>query len=291
MNYIKAYKAIAEFVSAMHGTYRNNKPLALYNRLIVRTPITDNESIKKHVDIFQKYLATNKQQLTTGKLSDLKRIIYKKESIYIDLPEFIKISDKEDLLVIKNHLLTISLVMNPADEMISNILEHVEQGGKEGEFLGDIMGTVQEMMGGMDFDENANPMEGIMKMVGNIFPKMMSGMQQGMQSGDLDPTKLLGGIQKMLSGIGGGDMSNLNPPSMRSHRDVPSDSTLLSGVQINIQRSTPVGSVLRTPVGSVRSTPVGSVLRTPKVEVLLEEIEQPNDMTIDETNTTIVDVD
>lgn len=200
INVFKAFEAIAEFIEALHETFHNNKPLALYNRFIERTPARDKTKLQVHIDIFKKYIDENGNSIVKGAMGSLPPIQLS-QNIFIDLPLFIKENDKQVNQCIKNYLINIFQLIDPHNPLLIKVVQDQlkipQSSTKEGQFLGDLM---NDMMSGLDdVDENSNPMMTVMSKAMGILPKVMSGLQ----SGDMNPQELFGALGGMMNGLSG----------------------------------------------------------------------------------------
>lgn len=214
----KTFSAINNFVSSLNDVFGdNNKPLALYNRLISKTTIRDVEPVKKHINVFEKFLSNYKTDLEKGTLPSNAQIKYS-ERVFIDLPNFLKKSDKETLEVIKQHLYTIGVLVSPTEENLeklekvsskqkkssqpnpfSDMLKGVDTSTKEGEFVNDIMSSISESMGSIDQN---NPMSAVASIMSSgLLQKMTGGLQSGVENGDMDIGKLFQTIQSITGSM------------------------------------------------------------------------------------------
>lgn len=200
---IQIYNAIGDFVSALSEIFTKNKPLALYNKLIEKTPIRDKERINKHINVFQKYLGNNKNFLIQGKLELLGRVEYS-EQIFIDVPFFIK-KDKEIAASIRQHLLNISMLISP-DQSVGQLL--TSQPVPQGPNPMDMLGNMMNMFGGGEGGDN--PMAGMMgAMMGGeggqnpfgMLAPMINDMREGMETGKFDMRKMFSGLHQMMDNL------------------------------------------------------------------------------------------
>ena len=67
MDSILAFKAISNFVSDLAQEFSNvYHPVALYNRLLERTKISNDTIIHKHVELFRAFVVANRDGILEG---------------------------------------------------------------------------------------------------------------------------------------------------------------------------------------------------------------------------------
>ena len=197
------FKAISNFTSELVELFsKQQRSLKLYGRLINKTTIVHDNSIKKHIDAFRNFCITNRdaimnksaEKLTMSKISYSQRV-------FIDMVEIFKISDKDTSKVIWEHLLCISALVDPAGkarEVLKVNLASGETGNGETNFLTDIIDKVEAHV-----DPDSNPMEAVSSiMKSGIFTDLIGGMNSGLSDGSLDLGKLMGAVQGMVGQLG-----------------------------------------------------------------------------------------
>lgn len=195
-----AFNSINNFVNDLSVEFGNrHKPLALYKRLISRTPISQNQIIRKHIDIFSRFCSANREALLTQSEDKLvtKLIEYSAGRVYIDMGLIFRLADNETRPVIWKHLLTISAIVDPAGnakEILRKSVESGENGKEEVDFLTTMISKVEQKI-----DRNAsNPMEAVSSiMQSGLLNEMMSDIG----SNQLDMTKLLGAVKTMVGNL------------------------------------------------------------------------------------------
>ena len=206
------FKAISNFTSELVELFsKQQRSLKLYGRLINKTTIVHDKSIKKHIDAFRNFCVSNRdaivkksiEMLSIGKISYSQRV-------YIDMIEIFKLSDKETSNVIWEHLLCISALVDPAGkarEVLKENLASGKAGDGETTFLTDIIDKVEAHV-----DPDSNPMEAVSSiMKSGIFTDLIGGMNSGLSDGSLDLGKLMGAVQGMVGQLG--EKSGGNPQS------------------------------------------------------------------------------
>jgi hypothetical protein len=203
------FKAISNFTKELGELFSSKqRSLKLYCRLIDKTTVSHDKAINKHIESFRRFCVSNREsivervssKLTSGKISY-------SNSVFIDMVEIFKLSDKETTRIIWEHLLCISALVDPAGkarEVLKKNLKDGKTSGKETNFLSDIIDKVEAHV-----DPGANPMEAVSSiMKSGIFTDLISGMNTGLSDGSLDLGKLMGAVQGMVGQLGektGGD--------------------------------------------------------------------------------------
>lgn len=203
------FKAISNFTSELVELFsKQQRSLKLYGRLINKTTIVHDKSIKKHIDAFRDFCITNRDAIMNKSVEKLtmRKISYS-QRVFIDMIEIFKLSDKDTKKVIWEHLLCISALVDPAGkarEVLKENLAAGKAGNGETNFLTDIIDKVEAHV-----DPDANPMEAVSSiMKSGIFTDLIGGMNSGLSDGSLDLSKLMGAVQGMVGQLGektGGD--------------------------------------------------------------------------------------
>jgi len=195
------FKAISKFVSELGETFgTDNHPLKLYNRLLDKTTISHDNAMKKHIEVFRNFCIKNRDCITSKNKNFVNSKIEYSQKVYIDLNDIFKDSDAETAGVIWKHLLTISALVDPAGKA-KEILKNNKE-SKEANFLSDILNKVETTV-----SPNSNPLEAVSSIMSSgLFTDLISGMNNGIQDGSLDLSKLMGTVQQMCSSIGGGNI-------------------------------------------------------------------------------------
>lgn len=244
----EAFGAIAAFVKDLWDAFGNPKeatPLALYNRLVEHIKFTDKESIEKSVAGFSTFLGSYENDLMKNTLDNIPRdtkISYGVSGkVYIDIQKFIyqTRNDEETREILRQHLLTIGTILNPNKAKIAELERSVQPRGtgslnldtgtKEGQFLTKIMGKAQGAMQDVNTDDPMQAMFGIMK--SGVLQDMISGIQEGIKSGEMSTQGLLGSMQSAISSMSGhvdtgkgGESKNNDPEtSKKASKDISKD--------------------------------------------------------------------
>jgi len=200
VNSIVAFKNICNFVNELGSHYgKKHKPLKLYRRILNETQISHDLAIEKNINIFRTFCVANREALQTLDKSKLveKRIVYS-EKVYIDMNLILNLAKPEHVQVIWQHLLTIGAIVDPESKAIE-ILKTLKttSNSKEANFLSNIINKVEGKLG-----KNPNPGETIGSiMQSGLFTELLSDMNQGLTSGEINVTNLFGTVQTMMSSL------------------------------------------------------------------------------------------
>ena len=193
------FKAISNFTSELGELFsKQQRSLKLYCRLINKTTIVHDNSIKKHIDAFKTFCIANREAIFTKSIDKMtvSKISYS-QRVYIDVNDIFKLSDKDTIKIIWEHLLCISALVDPAGkarDILKKNMEAGDAGGEETNFLTDIINKVEQHV-----DPDANPMEAVSSiMKSGIFTDLIGGMNNGLSNGSLDLGKLMGAVQGMV---------------------------------------------------------------------------------------------
>ena len=209
-----AFKAISDFVKQLGENFGDkNHSLKLYEHLINKTTLSHDKAISKHIEAFRDFCVNNREAITNkdaSKLDDTK--VEYSSRVYIDFITVFKEADSDSQNVIWKHLLTISALVDPAGQA-KKILMQNKDSSKEANFLNDVIEKVEATV-----NKNTNPLEAVGTLMSSgVFNDLISGMNNGIQSGELDIGKLMGTVQTMcssLTGNMGGSDSKDNPMNM-----------------------------------------------------------------------------
>lgn len=230
-----AFKAISEFTKELSQNFTTkdkNHSLKLYEHLLNKTTLSHDKAIKKHVDVFKTFCIENRDAIKNKNISLLKnKKIYYSNRVFIDFSSIFKESDKDTTNIIWKHLLTISALVDPAGKA-KDVLKN-SSGTKEGEFLNNIIDKVESSV-----NPNSNPLEAISSLMSSgVFNDLITGMNNGIQNGELDLGKLMGTVQTMCSTLSadtGSENTIDNPMNMLN--------SLMSSMNTGkVSSETPVG--------------------------------------------------
>jgi hypothetical protein len=213
----KIFNYVVEFVEDLYPLHDKNKPLTLYRKLLVSTKNSNDNKIKKNginkvVSGFKNFLLYHRQNILSNTLERIPRgeviKINNSETIYIDIQRFIYKSDEETKCAIRRHLLIIASVLDPeakqtlfsetglsSKEKVDLVLSTVNDGSAEGDLIANMVNDVSNSMKDSD---SSNPAGAIMQLFSN---GTFSKLQSEMESGKIDPNKLLSQLQSSMNKI------------------------------------------------------------------------------------------
>lgn len=233
----EVFEAITSFVSDLWSVFQSSKPtpLALYQRMIAHIN-KENSSQGKQESIngFIEFFMAHEKNILEDSLDAIPRgtiIRYgKSEKVFLEIQKYIHQSSKdvETRAAIRKHLITISTILEPDTKKLEALDAdnpfHIPQNTKEGAFINDILRDAQNSMGDVDTD---NPTAAMASLFTTVVPRLVSGLQEGVGSGEMDMHKLMGVMQQAMA-------SFMPPPPPQS----PPQSSLQSsssGCQLQIE--------------------------------------------------------
>lgn len=212
-----AFRAITSFITELGKAYGNKqRSLALYARLIEKTNIMHEENISKHVEAFRRFCVANRVAIKEQKLDEVKvTVVNFSERVFVNIAAIMRITEEEDIPVIWEHLATISAILDPEggikkvmhSKETLDLRESVHGEGREDDLLREIIDTVGVSLGKGEDMESASkdPTKAVNNMMNSgVLGDLMKNMTTGMESGELDLTKLMGSIQGMVCNMGNG---------------------------------------------------------------------------------------
>lgn len=219
-----AFKAISDFTKELCENFTakdKNHSLKLYVHLLNKTTLTHEKAIKKHIDAFRDFCVSNRDAIINKNPSLLvrKNVMYS-DRVYIDFNSIFKDADVETSNIIWKHLLTISALIDPAGKA-KEILKN-NKDSKEANFLSDIINKVES-----NVNPNSNPLEAISSIMSSgVFNDLITGMNSGIQNGDLDLGKLMGTVQTMCASLS----TDINPTSDSTENPMNMINSLMSSM-------------------------------------------------------------
>ena len=216
---LEAFSAITSFVDDLWEVFGNAKtvsPLALYHRLIQHIKFTDTEGIKKSVSGFETFLKEYSSVIKRDVMDEIPRDTFIKygnsDSVYLEIQKYIYKADEPTKVAIRQHLLTINAILHPNQENITELEKasqpqageeamelNIDTTTAEGKFVNGIMSKAKTAMEGVNTDDPMTAIMGIFK--SGMLQDMMSGLQKGVDGGQLDMQKLLGTMQGAIGSI------------------------------------------------------------------------------------------
>jgi hypothetical protein len=202
------FKAIVSFISDLSSTYaEKHKSIALYNRLLEKTGLSNVGPIHKHIDCFRKFFSANKTAMTEKKvdLFTVDKISYS-DRVFVDVKSILK--DKNNAPIIWQHLLTIWGLIDPTSQAKKILQESMKSNGStdnEIDFLSSMIEDVSKTVEENKLD-TANPMSLLTGLMSSgVLPKLINNMQDGMKNGNINLGKMVSNLSGLIGGAGGGD--------------------------------------------------------------------------------------
>jgi hypothetical protein len=202
------FKAIHTFILSLQEEFgASNKPLRLYARLIEQTTFSHELPIQKHVQAFTTFCLANREAIY-AKAYDrfVDPVVRYSERVFIDLKELFEKADADQRAVMWQHVLTISALVDSTGRAKQILKESLNQnsGASEANFLTDIIDKVEK---NVKVDNTSNPFEAIGQIMNSgIFTELIGSMNDKVNSGQLDLSKMMGVVQSMI-----GTMTKDNP--------------------------------------------------------------------------------
>lgn len=210
---LEAFSAIVSFVNDLWEVFGSTKtvtPLALYHRLIEHIKFTDSEGIQKAIAGFTTFMGEYETILVKNELSKIPRDTFIRygdsDKVYLEIQKYLYLArnDTCTIEVIRQHLLTICTILDPNKEKIAELEKRINElkvdtSTREGQFITGIMEKAKTTMEGVDTDDPMKAMMGIFS--SGVIQEMVSGLQQGVGSGEMDMQRLLGTMQSAIGAI------------------------------------------------------------------------------------------
>ena len=204
----KIFKGIQEFMDQLNDVYgKDNIQINKFCRLIMKTSLTNQKVVARHIVIFDTFLQTNRTAiLARSPESFLDFKIQATERIYIDMKEIIEKSDENIRKSIWQHLLNIMYLYNPEDPLVKVELKNsmAENDTKENKFLMDTFSKFENIM--KTNSDSSSEQKDPMAMMGGLLQSgflndMMGNINSGVNNGDLNIKSLIGTVQSLLSNL------------------------------------------------------------------------------------------
>ena len=235
-----AFDTIEQFVLSLSQIYKEDKPLLVFNKFIQK--IRNNELKDDYRELmlksFNNFYTSHKQKISAGTIGELPRdaCVTVTSGMKLNIPKYYTDADDNDRSNIAKTLLTIGCLLNPEDNEAFKLLEdfeskfrklNVDSDSKEGAFVNSVVNLALSSVQNID---PKNPQANLANL-GSALPQLMSDLQNGMQSGEIDPQKMVEGFQGMI-----GTFSSLLPAAASDaadflqNKDPPTDTGLASPI-------------------------------------------------------------
>lgn len=216
----KTYEAIRVFVSQLNtGFGKKYRPVALYNRLLEKTELSDKTSVNRHIQAFKDFYENNPDYIKTKKLGTNCKISYN-DRIFIDIYKVHKKLGPTAHSTIHKHLITIYSLININNEQGTMALQTLRETGpsndgslnspleginlpatKEGDFIKETLSEMAGHLQGLDAPgDDMNPMLMMSQMMQSGFlSKFMGDIKDKFSSGEMDVKSLMNTVTGIIS--------------------------------------------------------------------------------------------
>jgi hypothetical protein len=204
MDNLKPFHTICTFVKELKELFgKEHHNIALYHRLLEKTPITNTNAINKHIAIFSEFLRKNVDCLlskTTDKLWD--KIIFSKK-IYINIKEIMDATDVDTRETIWKYLLSIHFYVFQTEEVRSKLAELLSNkpgnNDNERQFIDNFMNKIEDKFKDKQFTDPMSATQDLLK--SGVFTEMVQNMNSELENGKIDIGRLLGTVQGMIGNL------------------------------------------------------------------------------------------
>lgn len=207
-NNLNIFKHIVDFINELNDLCGARfKSVFLYKRIIKSTTFTHEIAIKRNIELFRSFCTENRDAIQTTDEKLIKNpVISYSDRVFLNFKEIFAFADEESKKSIWQHILVLSAFLDPlgnAKKVLKDMASKKEEGGNEEKFLNSLLEKIEASV---DPAKDSTPTAAISNMLQNgTFNNILSSVQTGFESGNLDITKLLGAMQGMMTKIGGPD--------------------------------------------------------------------------------------
>ena len=202
-NNLIIFNLFSKFIHELHSSFAEKHPsLNLYNRLIEKTCVVHKKAIEKHINEIREFCVQNEESIYNKDKTTLqKNDITYSENVSIRMTDIFTTADDEETEVIWKYLLLLSAYVHPSGKAKDFLNKKKKRNGgenQENDFLKSMIDKVESNVGAND-----NPMESVSKILSSgVFTDLVSDMNEGIKSGNLNLGKLMGSVQEMATGAG-----------------------------------------------------------------------------------------
>ena len=216
----KRFNTLKKFVHEMASFFQDDMALKLYNHLLRKTNIKHRAPVSRHLQIFTEFCKNNRKQILSSntafqqtKLEYSKRVCIDFSKIFKDIEDGDEGPETQSVLF--DHLLVLSMVFDPEGQ--ANKVLKEKAGDEANDEIKHLFGSnpfLAEMMEKVEghVKPGANPMEAMSSMVSSgLLEELVGGMQQKIQSGEVDMDQLMGSVQRITSSLPPEQMQAIAP--------------------------------------------------------------------------------
>ena len=216
----KRFNTLKKFVHEMASFFQDDMALKLYNHLLRKTNIKHRAPVSRHLQIFTEFCKNNRKQILSSNTAFQQTKLEYSKRVYIDFSKIFKDIEEGDegpetQSVLFDHLLVLSMVFDPEGQ--ANKVLKEKAGDEANDEIKHLFGSnpfLAEMMEKVDghVKPGANPMEAMSSMVSSgLLEELVGGMQQKIQSGEVDMDQLMGSVQRITSSLPPEQMQAIAP--------------------------------------------------------------------------------
>jgi hypothetical protein len=191
------FKTIATFVSDLSEIFAASyHELALYNRLLQKTTLSHEVGVRKNINAFKTFCVNNRKPIISRNYKDVVGKIIYSDKVFIDIKDIMINADAETRKIIWLHLIKICAFVDPSTKAREILKENVSN---ESTFIDEIMTKVEQ---NIDLDNTTNPLEAVTSIMNSgVLNDLMMGMNNKLQDGSIDLSKLMGTVETLCSSI------------------------------------------------------------------------------------------
>jgi hypothetical protein len=249
--YIQAFECVEDFVELLWDNFKVSKratPLSLYRRIVThirnkKTESLNEDGVNKALSGFRQFLCTFETQIMENNMDKIPKgtvIKYGNRSdICLEIQKYIylcnKNSDEDTRDLIREHLITISAILEPnKDKMNEKLAQlghlenstnlenlegldlNIDTSTREGQFIGNIIERTKNSVGE---SEDGRPPDMMGLLQSGIIQDMFQGMQ-GVASGEMDMMKMVGTMQNALGALASASQPQGTPGPPGTHPEL-----------------------------------------------------------------------
>ena len=193
------FNTFSKLIEELHQSFADKHPnLNLYNRLIEKTAVVHKKAIERHITEITSFCKQNNDAIYKQKHDLLvKKDLTYSENISIDMHAIFDSADKDERDTIWKYFLIMSAYVHPTGK----VKEYLDEQKKDPEYKyanedDFLKNMIQKVEGSVS--DNQNPMEAVGNILSSgVFTDLVTDMNSGLKSGNLDLTKLMGSVQNM----------------------------------------------------------------------------------------------
>lgn len=193
------FNTFSKLIEELHQSFGDKfEGLVLYNRLIEKTAVVHKKAINRHITEISSFCKENATAIYNKDCTKLvKKDLTYSENISIDVESIFNIADKDEKNTIWKYFVIMSAYVDPTGkvkEYFDKKKDNPEYTYEnEDDFLKNMIHKVEGTVG-----DNQNPMDAVGKILSSgVFTDLVSDMNAGLKTGNLDLSKLMGSVQNL----------------------------------------------------------------------------------------------